>query len=119
MKVQLKQRLLRKFRCSMKGGEIGIFEAIGANAAFYAKVISGSQMPRLIYMTTYADMKSHDECWASIQKSSRLEKNLRYGRIQEYNFKDKSISASSDFIFRFLEILSLWSSVSSSVDNSV
>jgi hypothetical protein len=50
-----------------EGGEIGIFESIGANAVFYAKVILGSQMPRLIYMTTYADMKSHDERWAAFR----------------------------------------------------
>jgi hypothetical protein len=57
----------KKIQMFNEGGEIGIFESIGANAVFYAKVIQGSQMPRLIYMTTYADMKSHDERWAAFR----------------------------------------------------
>ena len=57
----------KKIQMFNEGGEIGIFEAIGANAAFYAKVIMGSQMPRLIYMTTYANMKAHDDCWAAFR----------------------------------------------------
>jgi len=57
----------KKIQMFNEGGEIGIFEAIGANAAFYAKVIMGSQMPRLIYMTTYANMEAHDDCWAAFR----------------------------------------------------
>jgi hypothetical protein len=57
----------KKISMFNEGGEIGIFENVGANAVFYAKVIMGSQMPRLIYMTTYADMKSHDEKWAAFR----------------------------------------------------
>ena len=53
----------KKIEMFNEGGEMKIFESIGANAVFYAKVILGSQMPRLIYMTTYADMQSHDEKW--------------------------------------------------------
>jgi hypothetical protein len=51
------------------GGEIGIFEKVGSNAAFYAKVLYGSRMPRLMYMTTYADMKSHDDHWTAFRNS--------------------------------------------------
>lgn len=54
----------KKMKMFNEGGEIGIFEKIGANAVFYAQVLLGSQKPRLMYMTTYADMKSHDEHWA-------------------------------------------------------
>jgi hypothetical protein len=57
----------KKIHMFNEGGEIGIFEKIGANAVFYAKVIMGSEMPRLMYMTTYANMKSHDECWAAFR----------------------------------------------------
>ena len=57
----------KKIQMFNEGGEIGIFQSIGANPVFYAKVILGSQMPRLIYMTTYADMKSHDERWAAFR----------------------------------------------------
>jgi hypothetical protein len=45
------------------GGEMAIFEKIGANAVFYGQVLMGSMKPRLIYMTTYSDMKSRDEHW--------------------------------------------------------
>jgi len=56
-------RATKKIQMFNEGGEIGIFESIGANAVFYAQVLLGSQKPRLIYMTSYADMKSHDEHW--------------------------------------------------------
>ncbi len=59
----------KKIEMFNEGGEIGIFEKVGSNAVFYAKVISGSLMPRLIYMTTYADMKSHDEHWEAFRSS--------------------------------------------------
>ncbi len=48
-------------------GEIGIFKSIGANPVFYGKVLLGSKMPRLLYMTTYADMKSHDDHWVAFR----------------------------------------------------
>jgi hypothetical protein len=57
----------KKIQMFNEGGEIGIFESVGANAVFYAKVLNGSLMPRLIYMTTYANMKTHDECWAKFR----------------------------------------------------
>jgi hypothetical protein len=57
----------KKIEMFNEGGEIAIFEKIGSNPVFFAKVISGSLMPRLIYMTTYADMKSHDEKWAAFR----------------------------------------------------
>jgi hypothetical protein len=71
----------KKIQMFNEGGEIGIFEAIGANAAFYAKVILGSQMPRLIYMTTYADMKSHDACWAAFRAHPEWK---RISGLEEY-----------------------------------
>jgi hypothetical protein len=71
----------KKIQMFNEGGEIGIFEAIGANAAFYAKVIMGSQMPRLIYMTTYADMKSHDERWTAFRNHPEWK---RISALEEY-----------------------------------
>ena len=59
----------KKIEMFNDGGEIGIFEKVGSNAVFYAKVLFGSKMPRLMYMTTYADMKSHDEHWAAFRNS--------------------------------------------------
>ena len=57
----------KKIHMFNEGGEIGIFAAVGANPVFFGKVISGSLMPRLLYMTTYANMKSHDDCWTAFR----------------------------------------------------
>jgi hypothetical protein len=59
----------KKIKMFNEGGEIGIFEKVGSNAVFYAQVLMGSQKPRLMYMTTYADMKSHDDHWATFRAS--------------------------------------------------
>ena len=64
-----------------EGGEIGIFEKIGANAVFYAQVLLGSQKPRLMYMTTYSDMKSHDEHWAAFRNHPEWKTLSGNGRI--------------------------------------
>jgi hypothetical protein len=61
-KARLKRQMFNE------GGEIGIFEKIGANAVFYGQVLLGSKQPRLMYMTTYADMKAHDACWDAFRK---------------------------------------------------
>lgn len=45
------------------GNEMAIFDRIGSQAVFYGEVLAGSHMPNLMYMTTYADMKSRDEHW--------------------------------------------------------
>jgi len=46
-----------------EGGEVDLFRRLGFNAVFYGSVLSGSQMPNLMYMTTFEDMKSRDEHW--------------------------------------------------------
>jgi hypothetical protein len=55
------------FRAKVKmfneGGEIKLFKTLGFNAVFNAEVISGSTMPNLMYLTTFADMPSHDAHW--------------------------------------------------------
>ena len=53
----------RKVEMFNAGGEIKLFSKLGFNAVFYAEVISGSTMPNLMYMTTFSDMKAHDEHW--------------------------------------------------------
>ena len=45
------------------GDEVGLFKRLGFNAVFYADVISGSRMPNLMYMTTFANQASHDALW--------------------------------------------------------
>ena len=62
-------KALKKIKMFNEGGEIGIFEKIGANPVFWGQVLLGSQKPRLMYMTTYADMKSHDEHWLAFRNT--------------------------------------------------
>ncbi len=56
-------KALKKIHMFNEGGEITIFEKVGSNAVFYGQVLFGSQKPRLMYLTTYSDMKSHDDHW--------------------------------------------------------
>lgn len=51
------------------GGEVKLFEALGFNAVFYAEVISGSQMPNLMYMTTHANQETRDVNWKNFVDS--------------------------------------------------
>ena len=51
------------------GGEVKLFDALGFNAVFYAEVISGSQMPNLMYMTTHANQESRDANWKNFVDS--------------------------------------------------
>lgn len=52
-----------------KAGEIDLFKRLGFNAVFYGEVISGGQMPNLMYMTTFSDQKSRDAHWKSFGES--------------------------------------------------
>jgi hypothetical protein len=54
---------LKKVKMFNEGGEIGLFDRLGFNAVFYAKVISGSRMPNLMYMTAFENMAEHDAHW--------------------------------------------------------
>jgi hypothetical protein len=71
----------KKIEMFNEGGEIGIFEKVGSNAVFYGQVLFGSLKPRLIYMTTYADMKSHDDHWKAFRESEDWKK---LSGMQEY-----------------------------------
>jgi hypothetical protein len=59
----------KKIKMFNEGGEIGIFKKVGSNAVFYGQVLFGSLKPRLMYMTTYADMKSHDDHWNAFRSN--------------------------------------------------
>jgi len=57
-----------KKRDMFNNGEIALFEKLEFNAVFYGQVLAGSHMPNLMYMTTFQDMKIHDEKWAAFGK---------------------------------------------------
>lgn len=62
---------LNKVAMFNKGGEIDLFDALGANAVFYAEVLSGDRMPNLMYMTTYPNMEKRDALWMAFFASDK------------------------------------------------
>ena len=53
----------RKVAMFNEGGEIALFDRLGFNAIFYAEVLSGPNMPNLMYMTTFENMEARDTLW--------------------------------------------------------
>lgn len=60
---------LNKVKMFNEGGEVELFDQLGFNAVFYGAVISGSSMPNLMYLTTFADMESRNTHWESFNDS--------------------------------------------------
>ena len=56
------------------GDEVGLFKRLGFNAVFYAEVISGSSMPNLMYMTTFANRIARDEHWKTFSEDPQWKK---------------------------------------------
>ena len=52
-----------------EGGEIALFRDLGFNAIFYGEVIAGSEMPNLMYMTSFENKEIRDEHWKSFSNS--------------------------------------------------
>lgn len=44
-------------------GEIQLFDKLGFNAVFYGRVLAGSKMPNLMYMTTFENKEARDAHW--------------------------------------------------------
>lgn len=53
------------------GGEVTLFDRLGFNAVFYAEVISGPNMPNLMYMTTHANEDAMKENWKAFVDSPK------------------------------------------------
>ncbi|MDB5200226.1 MAG: family containing protein [Chitinophagaceae bacterium] len=58
-----------KVKMFNEGGEIALFKRLGFNAVFYARVLSGSKMPNLMYLTTFENMAEHDAHWKAFGSS--------------------------------------------------
>ena len=56
------------------GGEVALFSKLKFNAVFYAEVLSGAQMPNLMYMTTHADQETRDANWKAFVDSPEWSK---------------------------------------------
>ena len=60
---------LRKVHMFNEGGEVTLFERLHFNAIFYSKVIAGSNMPNLIYMTSFNNMEDRNAHWKSFEEA--------------------------------------------------
>ena len=63
------------------GGEIALFKSLNFNAVFYGEVISGPDMPNLMYMTTFSNQESRDIHWKAFVDSpewKKLSANAKY-----------------------------------------
>jgi hypothetical protein len=67
-------KAVKKIEMFNKGGEIDLFKSLSFNAVFYAEVLVGSHQPNLMYMTTFSDMKSHDDHWSAFGKTEEWKK---------------------------------------------
>lgn len=63
-----------KVKMFNEGGEIEIFKRLNFNSIFYSEVIAGSQMPNLMYMTSYESRADRDEHWKSFGSDSAWKK---------------------------------------------
>ena len=57
----------QKVKMFNEGGEIKLFKSLDFNAVFYAVVISGSTMPNLMYLTTFANMAANTAHWEAFR----------------------------------------------------
>ena len=54
-----------KIKMFTAGGETAIFNGLGFNAVFYGKVVAGSRMPNLMYLTTFENQAERDKHWSA------------------------------------------------------
>jgi len=67
-------KAVKKIEMFNQGGEIDIFKKLEFNPVFWGEVLLGSHMPNLMYMTTFTDMKSHDEHWKAFGATDEWKK---------------------------------------------
>ena len=60
---------INKVKMFNAGGEVALFDDLGFNAVFYGEVLSGANMPNLMYMTTFNDSTSRENHWKSFSNS--------------------------------------------------
>lgn len=52
------------------GGEVRLFDRLDFNAVMFGEVISGPDMPNLIYLTTFESMQVRNEKWKQFFSSA-------------------------------------------------
>ncbi|HEY4327184.1 MAG TPA: NIPSNAP family protein [Mucilaginibacter sp.] len=63
-----------KIKMMNDGGEMKLFKKLDFNAVFYGKVIAGSRMPNMMYMTTFNSKEERDARWKEFGESSDWKK---------------------------------------------
>jgi hypothetical protein len=71
----------RKVEMFNVAGEIGLFVQLGFQPVFFGEVISGADMPNLMYMTTFSSLDSQQEHWKAFQASPEW---IRMKEIEKY-----------------------------------
>lgn len=67
-------KAVKKIEMFNMGGEIELFKSLSFNPVFFAEVLVGSHQPNLMYLTTFSDMKSHDDHWSAFGKTEEWKK---------------------------------------------
>ncbi len=57
-----------------QGGEIALFKRLNFNAVFYGKVIAGSHMPNLVYMTSFENREEREAHWKAFSADPEWKK---------------------------------------------
>jgi len=68
------ERYLSKEKMFNYGNEVDLFARLHFNAVFYARVLAGSRMPNLMYMTSFDSQKTHDEHWKAFNEDAEWKK---------------------------------------------
>jgi hypothetical protein len=85
-------KAVKKIEMFNTGGEIDIFKKLEFNPVFWGEVLIGSHMPNLMYMTTFSDMKSHDDHWKAFGATDEWKK---LSGMDEYK---NTVSKASPFL---------------------
>ena len=83
-------KTIKKREMFNQGGEIALFKSLNFDAVFYGEVLVGSEMPNLMYMITFPDMKSHDDKWKAFSASDGWKK---LSGLEEYKNTVSKVSA--------------------------
>lgn len=63
-----------KIEMFIAGEETVIFDRLHFNAIFYGRVLAGSKMPNLMYMTTHANMEERNKNWKNFLNDAAWKK---------------------------------------------
>lgn len=85
------EKLFRnKVQMFNEGGEVALFKRLNFNAIFYSEVVAGSQMPNLMYMTSFENMADRDAHWKTFSADPEWKK-LSSDPIYQHNVSKADI----------------------------